>query len=102
MGCAQTALEKSIAAAAAAVRRTKFKSTRMFKAPPGEFDESAAAISGLRRALACLFVDQILLRQLAHRGLGQLGAELEFLDHLVLAELVFQEGLQFLQRERLR
>src|SRR4029077_1227904 len=53
-----------------------------------------------RRRLSFLLVVQILLRDLADRGLRQSIADLERLHHFVLAELVLQEFLEFVERKR--
>src|SRR5512137_632584 len=58
--------------------------------------------SGRRRrgsAPARFLVVELLLRQLAHRRLGQLGADLHRLHHLVLAEALLEESLQLGERE---
>src|SRR5690349_4788153 len=61
-----------------------------------------AALSGLRRsgALGPLFLVELLLRELADRRLRQFVANVERVDHLVLAELVLEERLQLGERER--
>ena len=43
--------------------------------------------------------DEFLLRQLAHRRLGQAGAELDLGRHLVLGQLVGEEGLELIEAE---
>src|SRR4029079_841544 len=65
-------------------------------------DVATAVRSGLRRhgELGLLFVVELLLRELAHRRLRQLGADVERVHHLVLAELVLEERLQLGERER--
>src|SRR6476660_5033799 len=63
---------------------------------------ATAVLSGLRRSgeLGLLLVVELLLRELADRRLRQLGANVERMHHLVLAELVLQECLQLGERER--
>src|SRR6476646_335882 len=52
------------------------------------------------RRLPFLLVVEILFRDLADRGLRQCIADLERLHHFVLAELVLQEYLKLVERER--
>src|SRR5580700_3581122 len=63
---------------------------------------SATHRSGNGQASFCaLLRDELLLRELADRGLGQARAELHLGRHLVAAELVPQERLELVETEAL-
>src|SRR6185437_439493 len=74
----------------------------------GSLRRARSALIGLSktrlgcRRLSFLLVVQILLRDLADRGLRQSIAYLEHLHHFVLAELILQEFLELVERERRR